>query len=101
MTNVIECLAATVSLIDAMHCGVMRSCWLSRDAFNFAFLLPLGLVMVTNIVLFVLIVKGLTCDRPLSLQSTQAKNEMIRLQVLAVICCFILMGEYFGCRILR
>lgn len=51
--------------------------------------------MITNVILFVLIIKGLTCDRPLSLQSTQAKKEMIKLQVLAVICCFVLMGESY------
>jgi len=73
-------------------CDAMFSCWLSRDAFNFAFLLPLGLVMITNIVLFVLIVKGLTCDRGVGLQSNQSKTELVKLQVMALICCFIVMG---------
>lgn len=75
----------------------LNSCWISRDAFHFAFLLPLGLVMFTNIILFAKIIKGLFCDRPLSLQSNQAKDEMMRLQVLAVICCFILMGINSHC----
>jgi hypothetical protein len=88
-------IVATVAVIDIkinLLSGSVHYCWLSMNGFYFAFLIPLGLVMVTNIIFFILIIKGLTCDRPQGLQSTQTKNELVQLQLLALICCFILMG---------
>jgi G protein-coupled receptor 64/G protein-coupled receptor 126 len=88
-------IVATVAVIDIrinLLSGSDHYCWLSEKGYYFAFLLPLGLVMTTNIVFFILIVKGLTCDRPQGLKSTQSKNRFVQLQVLALICCFLLMG---------
>jgi hypothetical protein len=80
-------------LLDYPRKTCVFSCWLSRDTIYYAFLLPLGLVMFTNFVLFVLIVKGLTCDRGVGLQSNQPKSKLVKLQVLALICCSVLMGN--------
>ena len=81
-----------------MNCNLayvlFASCWLTAGAFHFAFLLPLGLIMVVNIIMFVLVVKGITCDRPKGLQSTQNKGELTKLQVQTAIGCFIVMGRY-------
>jgi hypothetical protein len=89
-------IVAVTTILDTkyqlLHQPVQHYCWLSMNGFYFAFLIPLGLVMVTNIIFFILIIKGLTCDRPQGLQSTQTKNELVQLQLLALICCFILMG---------
>ena len=50
--------------------------------------------MVTNLVLFVLVIKGITCDRPKGLQSNQSKRKLIVLQVQAAMCCFVVVGEF-------
>jgi hypothetical protein len=71
--------------------GPERYCWISADIFHFAFLLPLGLVMVTNLVLFILVIKGITCDRA-DVRSTQKKEELMKFQVLVAVCSFIVMG---------
>jgi hypothetical protein len=86
-----------VVIVDgADHVNLLRGpshyCWLAADAFHFAFLLPLGLVMVINIVMFILVVKGMTCDRPAGLTSTQTQSQLRKLQLQVAICCFIVMG---------
>ena len=72
---------------------IYSSCWLSRTGFYFAFVPPLAVIMFINIVLFILIVKGLTCDRPAGLQSTQSKSDLVQLQVFALISVFIVTGN--------
>lgn len=50
--------------------------------------------MVVNIVMFILIIKGITCDRAEGLRSTQKKGELVKLQVQTAIACFVVMGLY-------
>ena len=71
----------------------LSSCWLAPGAFHFAFLLPLGLIMVTNLVLFILIIRGITCNRGSGLRTNQTKLKLVWLQVQAAMCCFVVMGK--------
>lgn len=84
----------SVELMD-FYCFVTCSCWLAPHAFHFAFLVPLALIWLTNLIMFILIMKGITCDRPKGLQSTLKKSRMIALQVQAALCCCILMGTVY------
>ena len=71
---------------------IVCSCWLDRPAFYYAFALPVGIVIVTNAVIFVFIIKGITCDRASGLQSTQTRGELNLLQLQAAIASFVILG---------
>jgi len=68
------------------------SCWLDRPAFYYGFALPVGIVIVLNAVIFIFIIKGITCDRGSGLQSTQSRAELNWLQLQAAIASFVILG---------
>ena len=61
--------------------------------FFYVFMLPVGLIIVVNVILYIRIIKSITCDRPRNLTSTQSRSELRKLQVQASICVFVLLGE--------
>ena len=69
------------------------SCWVDQPVFYYAFMLPVGLIIVVNTVLFTLVVKGITCDRPKNIRSTQSGKDLALLQCRAAVCCFIILGK--------
>ena len=68
------------------------SCWLADKAFYFAFMAPVCLIIVVNAVLFTLVIKGITCNRPKGLRTNQDKYHLAWLQVKAGVSCFIMLG---------
>ena len=71
----------------------LSSCWIAQQAFYYAFMLPVCLIIAVNTVLFTLVIKGITCDRPAGLRTNQSERELEWLQVQAGISCFIVMGN--------
>lgn len=69
------------------------SCWLSLPAFYYAFVIPVGLVIFINLILFILIIKSITCDRSKGMRNTQRDRDLTMLQARAAICCLVVMGE--------
>ena len=69
------------------------SCWLSLPAFYYAFMIPVCVIIITNFIIFILVIKGITCDRPREVRSTQQARDLGLLQVRAAICCVIIMGQ--------
>ena len=51
-------------------------------------------MIIVNTVLFTLVVKGITCDRPKGLTSTQSKRELEWLQIQATVSCFVVLGKF-------
>ncbi|KAI0240394.1 hypothetical protein LSAT2_008937 [Lamellibrachia satsuma] len=88
--------AVIVGIVAAVDYDLFRGpedyCWLDRPAFYYAFALPVGIVIVTNAVIFVFIIKGITCDRGTGLQSTQTRGELNLLQLQAAIASFVILG---------
>ena len=74
----------------------IRSCWLAREAFYYAFMAPVALIILINTVFFILIIKGITCNRLKGIQNTQGKAEITMLQVQAALMTFIVLGETFS-----
>ncbi|ESN94800.1 hypothetical protein HELRODRAFT_180146 [Helobdella robusta] len=68
------------------------NCWLAKEAFYFAFLLPLALVILANTCMFVMIIKGISCDRPKGMITNQSQSQLVWLQVQVALCCFVIMG---------
>ena len=69
------------------------SCWVDQPVFYYAFMLPVGIIIVVNAVLFTLVVKGITFDRPKNVRSTQSDKDLALLQCRAAVCCFIILGK--------
>ena len=67
------------------------SCWLSKEAFYFAFLLPLGVILFINFILFIIIIKHIASAKRIN--STQLKERFTRVQVKTGVCCFVVMGD--------
>ena len=65
------------------------------DALYYAFLLPIAAVIVINIILFTLILRGLTCARPTQLRTNKSERQMRLLYFKAAVAIFTLLGELF------
>ncbi|ESN95797.1 hypothetical protein HELRODRAFT_178980 [Helobdella robusta] len=72
--------------------GFKHHCWLAKKAFYLAFLLPLGFIILANIVVFMRVIKGISCDRPKGMVTNQSQCKLIWLQVQVALCCFVIMG---------
>ncbi|ESN96605.1 hypothetical protein HELRODRAFT_163690 [Helobdella robusta] len=72
--------------------GFEHHCWLAKKAFYFAFLLPLGLIILVNIFVFVRVIKGISCDRPTGMVTNQLQCKLIWLKVQVALCTFFIMG---------
>ncbi|ROT84106.1 lipoprotein receptor [Penaeus vannamei] len=66
-------------------------CWMSRDGFLYAFLPPLVLTMVINIIMFSLILYGAVCGRA-RVNSTMSERSLFISQLRMAICVFVLLG---------
>ncbi|KAK2175107.1 hypothetical protein NP493_749g00008 [Ridgeia piscesae] len=86
-------IVGTVAAVDYnLFRGPDDYCWLDRPAFYYGFALPVGIVIVLNAVIFIFIIKGITCDRGSGLQSTQSRAELNWLQLQAAIASFVILG---------
>ncbi len=62
------------------------------EAFYYAFALPVGTIIVFNIVMFVIILINLV-RRPDGLRSTQSKQRRAKMHLKAAVTIFMLLGE--------
>uniref|UniRef100_T1JBA7 G-protein coupled receptors family 2 profile 2 domain-containing protein n=1 Tax=Strigamia maritima TaxID=126957 RepID=T1JBA7_STRMM len=67
-------------------------CWMKQDALYVSFLLPVGIIMIINAVVFILVLRGITCGRTSNLRSNQSKQQLMKTQLYAAICIFVLLG---------
>ncbi len=77
------------SVQSASHC----SCWLDQPLFLYAFMVPVGAVILINTILFSLVIKGISCDRPHNIRSNQNDGDIAAQQARAAVCCFVILGN--------
>lgn len=65
------------------------------QALYYSFLLPVAGVIVANIVLFCLILRGLTCARPAQLRTNKSESTMRMMYFKAGLAIFTLLGDYY------
>jgi hypothetical protein len=67
-------------------------CWMSLMAFYYAFIIPVGIIILSNIVIFIMILKNLL-GRPKGLQSNQSDRKRAMLNLRAAFSVFVLLGK--------
>ncbi|OWF34702.1 uncharacterized protein LOC110443881 [Mizuhopecten yessoensis] len=80
-----------LSLDPDLYRGGDRYCWMSLDAFYYAFALPIGVIILCNLVVFILTVTSI-CRRPTGLRSNQSKQKIAITNLQAAITSFVLLG---------
>ncbi|XP_060082233.1 uncharacterized protein LOC132561550 [Ylistrum balloti] len=80
-----------LSLDPNLYRGGDRYCWMSLEAFYFAFALPVGVIILCNLVVFILTVTSI-CRRPTGLRSNQSKQKIAITNLQAAITSFVLLG---------
>ncbi|XP_064605625.1 adhesion G-protein coupled receptor G6-like [Liolophura sinensis] len=71
--------------------NITKFCWMDQYTSYFAFLLPIGLIILVNLVVFALIIWTI-CTRPKGLQTNQSKTKSAMVSLQAGIACFVLLG---------
>ncbi|XP_037775671.1 LOW QUALITY PROTEIN: uncharacterized protein LOC119572665 [Penaeus monodon] len=66
-------------------------CWMSVNAFKYAFLPPLVLTMTVNLIMFSLIIHGAVCGRA-RVNSTMSERTLFMNQLRMAVCVFFLLG---------
>ncbi|XP_042868841.1 uncharacterized protein LOC122266561 isoform X1 [Penaeus japonicus] len=66
-------------------------CWMSVNAFKYAFLPPLALTMTVNLIMFSLIIHGAVCGRA-RVNSTMSERTLFMNQLRMAVCVFFLLG---------
>jgi G protein-coupled receptor 64/G protein-coupled receptor 126 len=69
---------------------------MSLDAFYYAFAIPVGVIIMANLVIFVITVVSIF-RRPQGLRSNQSKHKMAITNLQAAITSFVLLGEISIC----
>ena len=64
---------------------------MSLTAFYYAFVIPVALIIVANMIVFVMIIKNLV-GRPKGLQSNQSERKRAMMNFRAALSVFILLG---------
>lgn len=67
-------------------------CWLEGEALIYSFLLPVGVILGANVIVFSVIVFSIYCRRQKGLRSTQSQVELAKAQLRATICIVFLLG---------
>ncbi|XP_054920031.1 adhesion G protein-coupled receptor L4-like isoform X1 [Dermacentor andersoni] len=67
-------------------------CWLEAEALLYSFLLPVGLILAANVIVFGVVVFSIYCRRQKGLRSTQSQVELAKAQLRATICIVFLLG---------
>ena len=82
-----------------IHTGYMVmlsfSCWMRLEGIYYAVLIPIGLVLICNTVVFGMVVHGLVCARRRmkAHQTSQSERKTALLHVKAGIAVFIVLGK--------
>ncbi|KAK3705871.1 hypothetical protein RRG08_058952 [Elysia crispata] len=66
-------------------------CWMDLDAFYYGFAIPVGLIILTNLVVFVLVTISLCRRKDMSKHSSQTSNQTV-VNIRASFICFCVLG---------
>ncbi|XP_077529770.1 adhesion G-protein coupled receptor G6-like [Haemaphysalis longicornis] len=67
-------------------------CWMDNEALLYTFLLPVGLILTANVVVFSVVVFSIYCRRQKGLRSTQSQVALAKAQLRAVVSIVFLLG---------
>ena len=93
LNRIAQCLSKRIAVVKNNYNYFHFSCWMKRDAIIYAFLIPIGAVIIANLVMFTLIVRGLTCSRPSNLRTNQSERAMAVMYFKVIVAVFILVGK--------
>ncbi|XP_067138267.1 uncharacterized protein [Centruroides vittatus] len=83
----------TILAIDHnMYHGGKNYCWLKIKPFYFGFLIPVGIIMLSNIVIFCLVIYSISCGRQIGLRTNQSERKLAITRVRAAFCILFLLG---------
>ncbi|KAK7493899.1 hypothetical protein BaRGS_00014781 [Batillaria attramentaria] len=82
---------AVLSIDHRLYRGRQDYCWMDLTAFYYAFALPVGVIVLFNLVMFVVIMVSLV-RRPEGLRSNRSKSQTVETNVKAAFTIFILLG---------
>ncbi|XP_059165491.1 uncharacterized protein LOC131948042 [Physella acuta] len=74
-----------------LYLGRSNYCWMDLHAFYYAFALPVGIIVLFNIIMFFVIIVSLV-TRPKGLRSTQANSKTRETNLKAAFTIFVLLG---------
>lgn len=80
-----------LSIDHNLYKGGDHYCWMSLDAFYYAFAIPVGVIILANLVIFIITVVSIF-RRPQGLRSNQSKHKMAITNLQAAITSFVLLG---------
>ncbi|CAL1539176.1 unnamed protein product, partial [Lymnaea stagnalis] len=84
---------AIVLIIDpGLYRGGNKYCWMSLPAFYYSFVIPVGLIVLTNIVIFIMVVVSLCCRKNMTKYSSSSQNQTV-VNIRASFVCFCVLGE--------
>ncbi|RUS79641.1 hypothetical protein EGW08_012610 [Elysia chlorotica] len=66
-------------------------CWMDQDAFYYGFAIPVGLIILTNLVVFLMVTTSLCRRKDMSKHSSQSSNQTL-VNVRASFICFCVLG---------
>ncbi|XP_037515822.2 adhesion G-protein coupled receptor G6 [Rhipicephalus sanguineus] len=82
-----------VLIVNPMHYYKRKDlCWLDGEVLFYSFLLPVGAILVANVIVFCVIVFSIYCRRQKGLRSTQSQVALAKAQLRATICIVFLLG---------
>ncbi|KAK3102670.1 hypothetical protein FSP39_013054 [Pinctada imbricata] len=82
---------SVLSIDYTLYKGGDQYCWMSLDAFYYAFAIPVGVIILSNLIVFVITVVSIY-RRPAGLRSNQSKHKMAITNLQAAITSFVLLG---------
>ena len=78
----------------SLNCLHVFSCWMKPLIFYFAFLAPICAIILVNVILFALVLRGI-CRSSSSLRSNQDEKRIMYMQLQSGITCFVVLGKEF------
>ncbi|XP_012938741.2 uncharacterized protein LOC101862506 [Aplysia californica] len=79
--------------VDAeLYKGGKDYCWMSLDAFYYGFALPVGLIILANLIIFVMVVVSLCRRKDMSKHSSQSTSQTV-VNIRASFICFCVLGR--------
>ncbi|XP_046351853.2 uncharacterized protein LOC124132157 isoform X2 [Haliotis rufescens] len=81
-----------LAIDPSLYRGGENYCWMSLTPFYYGFSLPVGLIIISNIVLYIMVVVNICRKSSAAVRSTQADRDRMIVNVRASCLCFVLLG---------
>ncbi|CAL1531614.1 unnamed protein product, partial [Lymnaea stagnalis] len=85
--------AITLIIDPELYQGGNQYCWMSLPAFYYSFVIPVGLIVLTNIVIYVMVVVSLCRREDMTQHSSKKQNQNV-VNIRASFICFFVLGKW-------